>query len=274
MYLTMLGTGHATVTECYNTCFALQGDGAYANTYFLVDGGGGNTILKQLKAAGIDWRQVRTIFVTHRHIDHLLGIIWLMRVICAAMSRGEYRETVTIYGHDELLSVIRDMAMELLQKKWVASINKQLLLESVHDGECKVILGKPVTFFDILSKKEKQYGFCLRLDEKNKLTCLGDEPYRENELPYARDSKWLLHEAFCLYAEADRFHPYEKHHSTVREACEAAQRLCVKNLLLYHTEDSHIRERKALYTAEGKRYYSGNLIVPDDLERICLSERT
>ena len=52
MNLTMLGTGNALVTECYNTCFILQEN----NQYFMVDGGGGNTILHQLKHAGIDWK--------------------------------------------------------------------------------------------------------------------------------------------------------------------------------------------------------------------------
>ena len=41
MKLTMLGTGHAVVTECYNTCFVLSEN----NKHFLVDGGGGSTIL-------------------------------------------------------------------------------------------------------------------------------------------------------------------------------------------------------------------------------------
>ena len=76
MKLTMLGTGNALVTECYNTCFVLS-DG---NDHFMVDGGGGMTVLHQLKYAGLDWRQMRTIFVTHKHIDHLLGIIWMMRI--------------------------------------------------------------------------------------------------------------------------------------------------------------------------------------------------
>ena len=38
MDITMLGTGSALVTECYNTCFVLS-DG---DEHFLVDGGGGN----------------------------------------------------------------------------------------------------------------------------------------------------------------------------------------------------------------------------------------
>lgn len=65
MELTMLGTGSALVTECYNTCFVLQED----QQYFMVDGGGGSTILHQLKHAGINWKDIKTIFVTHKHID-------------------------------------------------------------------------------------------------------------------------------------------------------------------------------------------------------------
>jgi ribonuclease BN (tRNA processing enzyme) len=87
---------------------------------------------------------------------------------------------------------------------------------------------------------------------------------------YAKDSTWLLHEAFCLHGQADIFHPYEKHHSTVKDACELTEQLHVKNLLLYHTEDRNLAKRKELYTEEGKRYYHGNLYVPDDLEKLSL----
>lgn len=70
MDITMLGTGSALVTECYNTCFVLS-DG---DEHFLVDGGGGNGILSQLKKAGFNWQDMRTIFVTHKHVDHILGV--------------------------------------------------------------------------------------------------------------------------------------------------------------------------------------------------------
>ena len=50
MKLTILGTGNATVTECYNTCFVISDN----DRHFMVDGGGGNTILHQLKAAGVN----------------------------------------------------------------------------------------------------------------------------------------------------------------------------------------------------------------------------
>ena len=68
---------------------------------------------------------------------------------------------------------------------------------------------------------------------------------------YVKESQWLLHEAFCLYSEADIYKPYEKHHSTVKDACLLAEQLKVKNLVLYHSEDQHIDERKRLYSEEG-----------------------
>ena len=43
-----------------------------------------------------------------------------------------------------------------------------------------------------------------------------------------------------------------------------------RHLVLYHTEDSHGAERKALYSAEGRAFYEGDLYVPDDLDVINL----
>ena len=40
--------------------------------------------------------------------------------------------------------------------------------------------------------------------------------------------------------------------------------------MLWHTEDKHIDQRKQLYTAEGRAYYTGDLYVPDDLDVIEL----
>ncbi len=56
----------------------------------------------------------------------------------------------------------------------------------------------------------------------------------------------------------------------MKEACELAGELGVQNLILYHTEDRNIKNRKKMYLEEGSRYFHGNLFVPDDLESILL----
>ena len=264
MKLTMLGTGNALVTECYNTCFLIEDKGQT----FMVDGGGGNAILHQIKHAGYDWMDLRHIFVTHKHVDHLMGIIWMVRMICQFMDHGEYKGEAYIYSHGEVLNLIRDLADKLLQKKESAFIDDRLHLVEVSDGETLDIIGHEFTFFDIQSTKAKQFGFRMELEDGKMFTCCGDEPLTAGVEKYAEGSEWMLHEAFCLYSQADIFDPYEKHHSTVKDACELAERLGIKNLLLYHTEDRNLANRKEMYTEEGKKYYHGNLWIPDDLEMI------
>lgn len=131
-------------------------------------------------------------------------------------------------------------------------------------------MGRKVTFFDVGAIKTKQFGFTMDLGGGRKLTCCGDEPYRVCAYKYAKNSAWLLHEAYCLYSQADIFKPYEKNHSTVKDACETAQMLGVENLVLYHTEDKNLERKQEWYVAEGKCYFTGNLIVPLDLEIIDL----
>ena len=64
---------------------------------------------------------------------------------------------------------------------------------------------------------------------------------------------------------------FEKHHSTVKSACSTMSDLNVKNLILYHTEDTHGDEKKVLYTEEAQSVFNENVIVPDDLEEIVIS---
>lgn len=265
MELTILGTGNAGVTECYNTCFVLSEEARH----ILVDGGGGNGLLRQFKNAGLKWQDMRHIIVTHKHVDHLLGIVWMLRFILQNMNRGKYEGEAYIYGHDAVIEALRSLASLLLSEKETKYLDDRLHLVEVKDGEKRRINGRDFTFFDIGSTKEKQFGFMLELDD-GKLCCCGDEPYRECEKVYARGAKWLLHEAFCLSYEADEFKPYEKHHTTVADAAKTAAELGVENLLLYHTEDKNILRRKELYSREAQEFFKGNIYVPEDMEVIKL----
>ena len=264
--LIMLGTGNATVTKCYNTCFAIQD----RQEFFLIDTGGGNGILSQLEKANIPLENIHNIFISHEHIDHLLGIIWMIRVIATKMKQNQYNGNLHIYCHANLVETIKTISKLTLQPKFYNFIDDRILFTPLVDESKMSIMNHRVKFFDIGSTKAKQFGFETVLNNKKRLCFLGDEPFKENEFKYAYRADWLLHEAFCLYSQKDIFKPYEKHHSTVMDACKIATELEVKNLILYHTEDKNILDRKKLYMEEGKHYYSGNLFVPDDLERIIL----
>lgn len=265
--LYVLGTGNAQATECYNTCFAIRKD----EEYLLVDAGGGNGIMKILADHGIAWKAIHHLIVTHEHTDHVLGVVWVVRMIATAMLAGKYEGSLTIYAHEDLCEIIRTLCRLTLQKKHFACIGDRIVLRPVTDGETVPVLGYDVTFFDIRSTKAKQYGFALTLANGSRLCCLGDEPYNPACRAYAEGADWLLCEAFCLYADRDRFKPYEKNHSTVKDAAELASDLGIRNLVLWHTEDSDMAHRKAKYEAEAREYFLGNVQVPDDGEVIELN---
>lgn len=264
--LYVFGTGNAAVTRYYNTCFAIRD----RDRYFMVDAGGGNGIMGILQDMQVDLNQIHDIFVTHKHTDHLLGIVWIVRFISSRMKAGTYEGNLSIYCHQELTSAIDTMCRLTLQENLCRLIGDRILLIPVHDGETLSVLDYKITFFDIHSTKAKQYGFTTVLKNKKRLTCAGDEPYNPLCRPYVEGSHWLLHEAFCLYRDREKFKPYEKHHSTVKDACELARQLNIPNLVLWHTEDKTFGHRKDLYLAEGREYYHGNLNVPDDKEILTL----
>ena len=268
--ITMLGTGNATVSQIYNTCFLLQ----TSSTLMLVDAGGGNGILSQLKKVNIQISDIHHLFVTHAHTDHVLGVIWVIRMV--AQCKG-YEGLLHVYGNDKVMKVIKTIIDMILAKKQLAKVAERVVFHQLEDGDCFEVGDMKLECFDIQSTKEKQFGFRAELpsssDESGKplvLACLGDEPYNEQNRRYIVGADWMMCEAFCLYADRDTFKPYEKCHSTALDAGKQAEELGVKNLILYHTEEKTLANRKENYTREAAENFKGRIFVPDDLEVIEL----
>ena len=267
--ITMLGTGNATVSQIYNTCFLLK----TSSTLLLVDAGGGNGILSQLKKANVQISDIHHLFVTHAHTDHVLGVIWVIRMV--AQCKG-YEGLLHVYGNDKVMKVIKTIIGMILAKKQLAKVAERVVFHQLEDGDCFEVGDMKLECFDIQSTKEKQFGFRAELpssDESGKplvLACLGDEPYNELNRRYIVGADWMMCEAFCLYADRDTFKPYEKCHSTALDAGKLAEELGVKNLILYHTEEKTLANRKENYTREAAENFKGRIFVPDDLEVIEL----
>lgn len=267
--ITMLGTGNATVSQIYNTCFVLQ----TPSTLMLVDAGGGNGILAQLKKVNVRISDIHHLFVTHAHTDHVLGVIWVIRMV--AQCKG-YEGLLHVYGNDKVMKVIKTIIDMILATKQLAKVAERVVFHQLEDGDCFEVGDMKLECFDIQSTKEKQFGFRAELpssDESDKplvLACLGDEPYNEQNRRYIVGADWMMCEAFCLYADRDTFKPYEKCHSTALDAGKLAEELGVKNLILYHTEEKTLANRKENYTREAAENFKGRIFVPDDLEVIEL----
>lgn len=266
MELTMLGTGNAEALRCYNSCCLIENGG----DHFLVDAGGGNGILLQLEKAGVAWEDIKHIFITHRHIDHSLGVFWLIRHILAGVKDGSYEGSCTIYGHHEVLEIIQRAVPVFFSTKHQQRMDGRIHLHELEDGETIEIIGRPVTFFDVGADKVRQYGFSMELPDGGRLVSCGDEPARPAAEPYTRGAKYLMHEAFCLEDEGWLAARRGKYHSTVEEAAARAADLGAENLILHHTQDNLRGRRKDMYRQAAGKHFAGTIYVPDDLDRIAL----
>ena len=84
------------MTRYYNTCFAIRS----GEEYFMTDAGGGNGILRILEEIQVPLNRIHHLFVTHEHTDHILGVIWMIRMIGTAIKKGNYEGIFHIYCHD------------------------------------------------------------------------------------------------------------------------------------------------------------------------------
>lgn len=259
----MLGTGNGATIDLYNTCFVMQTD----NKNFLVDTGGSIEIIKRLNQVNIDYRSIRHIFISHSHTDHILGLFWYLKKLGVSAMHGEIKEKINIYCNDVVYRAITEISEYILPDKLIASLKSVINFVILKDGDKHKINGVQYTFFDILAKGTKQFGFKCSLNGK-KFAFLGDETLNPALYNKFKNYDYAMHEAFCLDSEERIFHAYEKNHSTAKSVSEVMNKLNVKNLILYHTEESHKKQRKALYTKEAEKYFVGKVIVPNDLEVI------
>jgi len=258
--LVAVGTGTALVTNYYNTCFVLD-DG---ENLFLADGGGGDGIYKRFEDLNLDFNRLHYAFLSHEHTDHILGMICVIRKIAHLMRFYSYEGDFTLYMNDVLKDKVESICRMILQPKECELFGKRIFLEVVADQEERQFLDYHVKFFDIRSTKAKQFGFMLEC-WRGKIVFLGDEPLEESCEKYVDGADWMLSEAFCLTRDFDFYRPDRYHHATVKDAAENAERMGVKNLVLWHTEDETTAGcRKELYAAEAAEYFSGNIYVPDD----------
>jgi len=259
--ITMLGTGHGFVHELYNTCFVI-------NDYFLIDTGGSADIVKNMNLCGINLSDIHDIFISHTHTDHLLGLFWILKRLTGMYRNGKYEGKLNIYCNDEVEIAIKDIYKHLYPDVYVDLINQYMNLIVVNDGEELTINNQNYRFIDMRASKNKLYGFETTFDNGKTLVFLGDETLNKDLFSIIKDKDYVMHEAFCLDADKEIFKPYEKKHSTVKYVCENFNGLNIKNLILFHTEDTHPYDKDILYKEEAKKYFDNNIIVPKDLEII------
>lgn len=225
--ITFLGTGNGGTIDLYNTCFTIQNE----QGIFLIDTGGSIEIVKRLKQVNIKLEEIKNIFISHSHTDHILGLIWMFKRMSRMAMHGEINKKINIYCNDvvyEAIKGVSDYILPPVLMKKIYSITNFIVLK---DRDKFTINGIDYKFFDIHAKGTKQYGFECNINGK-KFIFLGDEPINPILNEKVKGADYVTHEAFCLDKEESIFHAYEKNHSTALSAAKTINELNVKNLIL------------------------------------------
>ena len=129
----MLGTGNGGTLNLYNTCFVIQND----NENFLVDTGGSIEIIKRLKQVDIDLKDIKHIFISHSHTDHILGLIWMFKKLGRASINGEIETKINIYCNDVVYESIMEVSKHILPEKLIkGTLNKMYPLSRTFKKKC------------------------------------------------------------------------------------------------------------------------------------------
>lgn len=261
-----LGTGAADTIKYFHTSFYIKED----NNSILVDTGGGAQIMTQLQKANISLEDIQYIFITHKHIDHILGLFWILRFLGSKISNGQTKKLI-IFCSKNIEKVIKDISKMLLKEKIINLFDKQILFKNINNYMPIKIRNWQIVPFDTMSKKIEQFGFVLKFSNGVKMTYIGDEPYKGELYNQCKETDYFIHESFCLERDRAIYNPQNIHHSTVKEAAQAATKVNAKNVILFHSEDDTFGKRKKLYSQEASKYFVGKIFVPDDLDIIRIA---
>jgi ribonuclease Z len=261
----MLGTGNGFTFDLYNTCFILKN----GDKNLLVDAGGSAEIVRRIEKAGYKLKDIHDIFISHCHTDHLLGLMWLFKRFARMYTSQGYIGELNVYCNEEVANSINNIYPSLLPPSATQAIKNNVKIHILQNNEVVNLAGYDIKFFDVYPKKNMLYGFETTLNSGKRLVFLGDETCNPILYDRIKNADYLMHEAYCLDVEEPIFKAYEKHHSTVKSVCQEMNKLNIKNLILYHTEESHTN-KKELYTQEAKDFFENNVLVPNDMDEIKL----
>ncbi len=243
--LYFLGTGAAMPLNRGLPCIALRVD---SNIYVFDIGEG---CQHRLFKSGLGVAKIKSIFITHLHGDHYLGLFGLFQ----SMHLSGRRDKLVIIAPSQLSEVIKAYRssglLHLTYPVEFTTINDGLVYE---DNKIRVYA------FPVEHGIEA-YGFKIVLYDKKNTTIIytGDTRPCNRVLQEALNADILIHEATFTSDMASE--AYSQGHSTARDAAIIASKAGVKLLVLTHISARYSDPKVLFY--DGYRFFH-NLVVAED----------
>lgn len=259
MHVTFLGTGGALPTiERNPSAILLDLDG----DRLLFDVGEGTQRQMAHFSTGFD---VSTIFISHLHGDHVLGVPGLLETLDRQGRTGPlsiYTPRGTMAGMQELTSV--------------ADVDPAFPVQvtGVDPGHTVDGSNYTVRVFET-DHGTRSRGYAIVVEDETsagterRIVYTGDTRPSETTVSAASDAELLIHDAMFASEHGDR--ASETGHSTVPEAATIARRADVERLALTHVS-SRYGDDIAPLEREADEEFGAGAFIPDDGRSVHLPE--
>ncbi len=291
--ITFLGTSGSVPTKSRSLPSVAV---TYEGKTLLFDCGEGTQ--RQAMRYGINISSIKAIFITHMHLDHVIGIAGLVRTLAL------YRRTEPLYvfvpkGEEKGITALLNFDKALISYKIIIKpVKAGEVFEDKEFSVDAIKLNHTVPAYGYVFKERDKLRFmkerCRSLGIKGRMFSellkrksirlkngktvrIGEVTYTEKgmRIAYVTDSRpskdvekaargveLLIHEA--TFADAHRKLAIERKHSTAREAAEVAKSAGAKRLLLFHFSVRY--KNTATLIKEAKKVFENVQAAKDGME--------
>lgn len=214
--------------------------------------------VRQIVKSGIDPLTIDTVFITHRHADHITGVAHFLFIRLISDSKAKVR----VLGPLNALKVIEKIVF--LTHDFLFMNKQRIAFVPLRPGQkvtpapglsvttCKVSgpSGRPLTTF----------GYRITAGTKNVVFTADMSPSPGFDR-FAKDADILIHECFGLEKDKNVFIKFG--HSSARDAGICAQKARVKQLILTHLPQKRVVAAVELVN-EARRFFRGSVIAAED----------
>jgi len=216
------------------------------NTSYIVDCGPG-VVRRAAEASklgfpSLEAAQLKTLFITHLHSDHTIGLADII-LTPAVLDRNA---PIRIYGPvgskkmtDDLMSAYKeDIAIRINGLEKGDAIAYQVYTNEIKEGQIYKDSNLTVTAFNVQHGQwDNAFGFVFQTKDK-KIVVSGDCTYSENLIKYAKDCDILVHEVYSDAGLKKRTQRWQDYHSTFHtstyQLADIANQVKPKLLILNH----------------------------------------
>lgn len=280
---------------------------------YLIDCGIGT--MRRMLQAGIQSEQIKTIFFTHLHSDHDLGLADVMANDFLRLGLADADHRINIYGPPQTKELVdaafhyitisvRPFAAENPRTYRITNgefVSPFVAHEIEHEGvifqDDKIrVIAAENTHYALIPPQDrtqlKSYSYRIETP-RGAIVFTGDTgPNSETVIRLAKGADVLVAEASSRdpgdlnrfvnlmgarnHWSADRVKAFREHfqsgHLDSNSVGQLATKAQVKSVVLYHYNPLD-KSDQAAYMSGVKKYFSGPVFGPDDLDRYCLDAR-